>query len=81
MARRPDEVPNRSYDDLRRTANDFLSQYHPTGTTPVPIEEIIEVQFHLDIIPTPNLFRNFDVHAYVSRTCGAIHPKDLPAHR
>jgi hypothetical protein len=72
MARRPIEVPNRSYDDLRRIADQFLRQHHPRGTIPVPIEQIIELQLHLDIIPTPNLFKHFDIHAYVSKDMTGI---------
>src|SRR5947209_13554137 len=72
MAKWPVEVPYRSYDDLRRTADEFLRKHHPTNATPVPVEEIIEFAFRLDIIPAPGLLRNCDVHAYVSRDLSAI---------
>ncbi len=31
-----------SYDDLRREAEEFLSEYHPSLSIPTPIEEVVE---------------------------------------
>ena len=39
-----------SYDDLRRQADQFLAQHHPTGTLPIPIEEIIELRLGIQIV-------------------------------
>ncbi len=44
-----------SYENLRERAAAFLAQYHPSGTIPVPIEEIAEVKLGLDIVPVPGL--------------------------
>ena len=41
------------YDDLRNRAEEFLAIYNPDRTIPVPIEEIIEFQFGMDIVPMP----------------------------
>lgn len=65
-------VPYFSYDDLRRKAISFLSKWHPDGTIPVPIEEIIELKLKLDIIPTPGLKRHFDVDSFISRDMESI---------
>lgn len=46
------KAPYHSYEDLRRKADEFLAKYHATGTIPVPIEEIVEFQFRMDIVPT-----------------------------
>lgn len=44
-----------SYDDLRGTAGAFLDQHHPSGTVPVPIEQIAEAKLGIDIVPVPGL--------------------------
>lgn len=58
--------PVLSYDDLRRRAEDFLQTYHPTGGIPVPIEEIVEFRFKIDIIPVPGLHEAFEVDGFIS---------------
>lgn len=44
-----------SYQDLRRIAEGFLQQYHPSASIPVPIEEIAEAKLGIDIVPVPGL--------------------------
>lgn len=44
-----------AYEDIRQRANDFLSTYHPERSIPVPIEEIIEFQLGMDIVPMDGL--------------------------
>lgn len=39
-----------SYEDLRRHAEEFLAEFHEEHTLPVPIEEIVEFYFQLEII-------------------------------
>lgn len=53
------------YEDLRRYAEAFLSEHHPSQQIPVPIEHIIEFRFGIDIVPVPGLV-NFDTVAYIS---------------
>jgi len=72
MAKRPHEVPSRSYQDLRTVAANFLTEYHPVGSIPVPIEEIVEFKFHLDIIPIEGMLYGQDVYAFVSRDMTSI---------
>ena len=48
-------APYHSYEDLRRQADAFLAKHHPAGTIPVPIEEIVEFQLSIDIVPMPGL--------------------------
>lgn len=59
-------IPFVNNDDLDATANRFLLKHHPGGTFPVPIEEILDVQMHIDIIPVENLRNRFDIDAYTS---------------
>jgi hypothetical protein len=46
-------APYLSYEDLRQKADEFLAAHHPKGAIPVPIEEIIEMQLGIDIVPMP----------------------------
>lgn len=60
------KAPYLPYDVLRERAEKFLGQYHPTREIPVPIEEIIEFQFQMDIVPEPGLREHFDVDSYIT---------------
>jgi len=40
---------------------------------PVPIEEIVEFQFDLNIIPFPNLKRNSQIDGFLAFDCSAIY--------
>lgn len=62
-----------SYDDLRRDAEKFLQRYHPSRSLPVPIEEIIDLQLQLDIVPMPNLRSSFDCEAFITSDMTAIY--------
>ena len=62
----PLPIPTYSYEDLRRRAAAFLRQHHPEGSVPVPIEQIVEFQFHINIIPLPGLLKVHDVDAFLS---------------
>ena len=58
-------------DQINSDAESFLSTYNPSGAIPVPIEEIIEFQLQIDIIPVPGLKDSFkkvdlDIDAFIS---------------
>jgi hypothetical protein len=59
-------APYLPYDCLRVVAADFLRQHHPAGGLPVPIEDIAEFGFKVDIVPMPGLMDNFDVDAFLT---------------
>jgi len=58
--------PFLSYRDLRRRAGDFLRTHHSAATIPVPIEEIVEFQYRIDIIPVPGLQDAFEVDGFIA---------------
>ncbi len=60
------KVPVHSYEDLRKKADDFLRTYNPQGTIPVPIEEIVEFEFDINIVPMLGLQRQFEVDGFTS---------------
>lgn len=48
-------------------ANNFLLEHNNCyKTIPIPIEYIIEYHLRLDIVPMPNLQRDFDIDGYTS---------------
>lgn len=68
----PPPVPHLSYDQLRRHADAFLTKYHPTQQIPVPIEQIIEFQLHLDIVPLPGLEEAFEIVGFTASSLDEI---------
>ena len=42
-------------EEIESAAIDFLLQHHPDGSIPIPIDEIIELELKIKIIPIPKL--------------------------
>jgi len=59
-------IPVFSYEDLRKRADSFLAKHHPSRKIPVPIEEIVELQMGINIIPLPNLHDLLEIDGFVS---------------
>ena len=60
------EVPVLSYENIRERADAFLHQYHPGRNIPVPIEEIVEFQLGINIVPLPGLHKVLEVDGFTS---------------
>ena len=58
--------PIYSYEDLRRKADEFLAEHHPAGTIPIPIEEIVEFQLRMDIVPMPGLQTLIETDGFIT---------------
>ena len=54
------------YDDLKHKAEYLLDQMQLSGAVPVPIEEIVDNHFRIDIIPVPGLIEHFETDAWIS---------------
>jgi hypothetical protein len=65
------KAPYFRYDDLRRRAEAFLAEHHPSSKIPVPIESIVEFRFGIDIVPMPGL-SSFDTVAYLTQDLAEI---------
>ena len=65
-------APYLPHERLRAVADSFLKEHHPSGELPVPIEEIIEFDFGLDIVPMPGLKSEFDVDAFITSALSEI---------
>lgn len=58
-------------DEINAEAENFLGKYHSSYTLPIPIEEIIDLQLKIDIIPIPGLRRamqgyDLDIDGFIS---------------
>jgi len=53
----PIVVPILSYANLASRAEAFLNRYHPSREIPIPVEEIIDVDLQIEIMPIPGLSR------------------------
>jgi hypothetical protein len=70
-------VPFLTNDQLHDAAMAFLRRYHPLDSLPIPIDEIIEFQFGLDIIPTPGLSKGFEIDGFLSKDFSSIYVDDF----
>ena len=55
-----------SYDALRRLAEGFLEEFHDERTLPVPIEEIVEFDFEIEIVPMEGILDDLEVDAFLT---------------
>lgn len=60
------KIPIHSYEDLRKKADEFLCTYNPSCAIPVPIEEIVEFEFEINVVPVLGLQREFEVEGFTS---------------
>ncbi len=61
------QIPYFTHSDIGKKAQIFLSEYHASLELPIPIEEIIDVKMGLDIVPFPNLYRDYGLSGYLSQ--------------
>lgn len=60
------EVPYLKYGHIRCVANKFLSEYHPSGDVPIPIEDIVELKLGLTIAPFPDLYTEINLSSFLT---------------
>ncbi len=70
MAFRPEVL---SYDDLRIRAEAFLDEFHEERTLPVPIEEIVEFDFEIELVPIDGILDDLEVDAFLSSDLSSIY--------
>jgi len=64
------KLPWMTYEELRKRADAFRSK-HQVASMACPIELIVE-RLGLDIVPVRDLYRNFDISAYLTADMSAI---------
>jgi len=60
------EVPYYSYAEIKNRAYEFLRKYHSSLSLPIPIEEILEFEFKINIVPLPRLHRDHEIDGFIS---------------
>lgn len=60
------KAPYLDYEEIKIIAEDFLNRYNPEDILPVPIEEIIELQLGIDIIPINSLKAAYNIDGFIS---------------
>ena len=69
-------VPFKNHDHIKKIAAEFLHKHHPKDTYPVPIEDIIELQLGIDIIPIPGLHEIIEIDGFISSDLSNISVDD-----
>jgi len=65
-------VPSFTYEQIRAKAEEVLDKYHPERTLPVPVEEILEFQCGITIIPMPGLKQVHEIDAFTGKGQSSI---------
>jgi hypothetical protein len=65
-----------TYDNLRAEADEFVAAYHPSGTQPIPIEQVIEFDLSMDVIPVDGLKTEIGVDAFLTNDLEKIYVDD-----
>ena len=66
------EITNLTASDLARIAGEFLRKHAVWGVVPVPIEEIVDNNLQINIIPVPDLERVFGIVSFISSDLHSI---------
>ncbi len=70
------DVPYLSPNKLQSAAHEFLATDHCESSIPVPIEEIIEFELGMDIVPVPGLHRARHIDGFITSDLSAIYVDD-----
>ena len=65
-------APYLPYDEIRIQATDFLNSYNSSDELPVPIEERVEFQLNIDIIPINSLRDAYHTDGFISTTTQTV---------
>lgn len=65
-------IQHLSYKKIGQIADEFLNNYHPGLSLPVPIEEIAEQKLMLKIIQKVNLKKEYDVDGFLASNLTTI---------
>ncbi len=69
----PISPPRLTWEYIRKQAEQFRQKYvNPPDLIPVPIEEVIEIDLRLHIIPTANLKEKIDIDGFLTNDLSSI---------
>ena len=66
------DPPVLTYDDVSKHAEEFLDEFHKDRSIPTPIEEIVEFDFEMEVIPIPGLRDELGVDAFLASDLSSI---------
>lgn len=52
--------------DVNRQANEFLQKFNPSGSLPIPIEEIVELKMNVALVVVPGIKDLLGIDAFIS---------------
>ncbi|MBU1207878.1 MAG: ImmA/IrrE family metallo-endopeptidase [Proteobacteria bacterium] len=73
----PFRIPIFSYEQINELAEEFLHEHALGDKFPIPIDEVIEFKYEIDIVPFPNLQRDFDIDGFISGDLSQIYVDDF----
>jgi Zn-dependent peptidase ImmA (M78 family) len=62
-----------SYEQIAERTQQILKEYKCESTIPVPVEQLIDNILQINIVPFPNLLRNFEINALTSSDLKTIY--------
>ncbi len=62
-----------SYEQIAEITQQILKEYKFESIIPVPIERLMDNILKINIVPFPNLFRNFEINAFTSSDLRTIY--------
>jgi len=66
-----------SFEKISDHAEEFLRKHKIDNKLPVPMDEVIEFNFRIDIVPFPGLQAEFDVEGFISGDLSCIYVDDF----
>ena len=62
----PLHLTHHTYANLARIADQFLVKHNPKGHIPVPIEEIVEFDWGIHVVPMPGMHELYEIDGFTS---------------
>jgi hypothetical protein len=69
----PIKAPYLPYEQLHKVAESFLTEHNPGRSVPVPIDEIVDLGFGMDVVPIPGIREVLDIDAWISNDLSTIY--------
>lgn len=66
------KAPYLTYNKIKPIAEDFLKTHNPERIIPVPIEDIVDSDFRISVLPLPNLELLFRIDSYIESSLKTI---------
>ncbi|UCH71745.1 MAG: ImmA/IrrE family metallo-endopeptidase [Thermoplasmatales archaeon] len=71
------EAPYYTYSKVKKRAEIFLEEFHPSRKLPIPIEEIIDVKMGINIFPFPRLYKDHGLNGFLTANRDTIYVDEI----